>query len=166
MEGTAATATSAASAVAPIWASPSSPTPVILPASRARAGTRARSTSTTRLAFSSSTPVSTMLPKMLMQKNSTMVMTVTAVSSLELRPATWPSSTLVTGTGASRDAAVAGLMPAAAARSRTVTSWMAPVTTALSCWSAWPGHSSRCAPATSTSARLWRTACSPAARLA
>ena len=88
MERTAVTATSAASAVTPICASPSRPMPAILPASRARAGIRARSTSTTRLAFSSSTPVSTIGPKTLMQKNSTPVMTMTAVSSPGLRPAT------------------------------------------------------------------------------
>ena len=60
--------------------------PAILPASRARAGIRARSTSTTRLAFSSSTPVSTIWPKTLMPKNSTMVMTRTAISSPGPRP--------------------------------------------------------------------------------
>jgi hypothetical protein len=56
------TATSAASAVRAIWASPSSPIPATLPASRVRAGMRANSTSTTRLAFSSTTPVNTRFP--------------------------------------------------------------------------------------------------------
>lgn len=60
-------------------------------------------------------------------------MMMTAISSPGLRPATGPSSTLVMGTGATRAAWVRGPMPAAAARSRTVTSWMASVTTALSC---------------------------------
>jgi hypothetical protein len=140
--------------------------PAILPASKVRAGMRASSTSTTRLPFSSSTPLSTIAPKTLMQNNNTPVMTTTAVSSAGLRPATGPSSALVMGTGASRAATAPGLMSAAAARCRTVTSWIAMVTTAPSCWSARPFHSSLCAPTTSTSTRPWRTARSPAVRLA
>jgi hypothetical protein len=76
--------------------------------------------------LSSSTPFSTIAPKTVMQKNSTGVMSMTAVSSPGLRPATAPSSALVTGTGASSAAMAAALMLAAAARSRTVASWMAP----------------------------------------
>ena len=66
-----------------------------------------------------------------MAKNSTMVMMNAAVSSSGLRPSTWPSSTLVTGTGSTMASSSSGSIPAASARSRTATSWMAPVTTAL-----------------------------------
>ena len=55
-------ATSATIAVAAIWTSPSRPMPAILPASRLRAGMRARRTSTVRLDFSSTTPLRTMAP--------------------------------------------------------------------------------------------------------
>jgi hypothetical protein len=60
---------------------------------------RTSSTSTTRLAFSSTTPDSTIDPYVAMVMNSRTVMTNAAVSSSGLRPATEPSSTLSTGTG-------------------------------------------------------------------
>lgn len=41
------------------WMSAATPIPMTLPASRCRAGTRTRSTSTTAVDFSSTTPVST-----------------------------------------------------------------------------------------------------------
>ena len=61
-ESTAIEATSAARAVTASWPNPRSPMPTTLPPSRALAGTRASRTSTTRLDFSSTTPVSTRLP--------------------------------------------------------------------------------------------------------
>ena len=61
--------------------------PATLPASRLRAGIRASSTSTTRLDFSSTTPVSTRFPYMTMAMNNSTVMMKAAISSSGLRPA-------------------------------------------------------------------------------
>jgi hypothetical protein len=52
----------AAAITARNWVSPASPIPVILPPSSDDGDTRDSSTSTTRLDFSSTTPVSTKLP--------------------------------------------------------------------------------------------------------
>ncbi len=86
-----------------------------------------------------------------------------AVSSSGLRPATCPTSTLVTGTGATRASSSSGSMPAAAARSRMATIWMAPVAMAFNCSSAWSCHARRPASTMSTSISPSRTAFSPAA---
>jgi hypothetical protein len=98
-----------------------------------------------------------------MAPNSTTVRMNAAVSSSGLRPATCPSSTFVTGTGATMAASSSGLTPAAAARSCTATSWMAPVTTAWSCSSARLRHSRRPASTTRTSMSPSRTAACPSA---
>ena len=61
------------------WTRPTTPMPATLPASNWWARTRASSTSTTAVVFSSTTPVSTALPRKLIDKNSSTAETVPTV---------------------------------------------------------------------------------------
>ena len=85
--------------------------PATLPARRLRAGMRASSTSTTRLAFSSTTPVSTMLPYVTMAMSSRMLMTAAAASSSGPRPPAMPSTSFSIGTGATRSSSSSRIDP-------------------------------------------------------
>ena len=160
---TARAATRAASAVTANWANPRKPMPATLPASRLRAGIRASSTSTTRLLFSSATPVSTRLPYKTMAMSSSTLMMMAAIALPVLRPADTPSCWLLHGHRGHDRVQLAGIDPGGGGPLLDGHRWMAAVTIVRSCPSGWPRQVSLRVSTTSTAMFWSRTAFSPAA---